>query len=65
MLANLGNVVNSLYVFSLPIGPIWFLHLFNLACTLLMLAWHLRFAGRWGAARGVAATVEDRLAVLV
>ena len=46
VLATVGNVINSLYVFSLPLGPIWFLHLFNLACTLLMLAWHLRYAGR-------------------
>lgn len=46
VLATIGNIVNSLYVFSLPIGPVWFLHAFNLGCTLLMLAWHLRFAGR-------------------
>ncbi len=46
VLATTGNVVNSLYVFSLPVGPIWCLHLFNLGCTLLMLAWHLRYAGR-------------------
>jgi hypothetical protein len=46
VLATTGNVVNSLYVFSLPVGPIWCLHLFNLSCTLLMLAWHLRYAGR-------------------
>jgi hypothetical protein len=46
VLANFGNLVNSLYVFSLPVGPIWALHLFNLGCTLFMLVWHLRFAGR-------------------
>ncbi len=45
VLANVGNAINSVYVFSLPVGPIWFLHAFNLACTLLMLAWHLRYAG--------------------
>ena len=44
VLANVGNAINSVYVFSLPVGPIWFLHAFNLACTLLMLAWHLRYA---------------------
>lgn len=44
VLATVGNLVNSVYVFSLPVGPIWFLHGFNLACTLLMLAWHLRYA---------------------
>lgn len=46
VLANVGNAVNSLYVFSLPVGPIWFLHVFNLACTMLMLGWHLRYAGQ-------------------
>jgi hypothetical protein len=46
VLANVGNVVNSVYVFSLPFGPIWVLHLFNLGCTLVMLVWHLRYAGR-------------------
>lgn len=46
VLATVGNLVNSVYVVSLPVGPIWFLHLFNLGCTLLMLAWHLRYAGR-------------------
>jgi hypothetical protein len=50
-LANVGNAVNSFYVFSLPVGPIWFLHLFNLACTLLMLVWHVRYvAGPTGSA---------------
>lgn len=48
VLATVGNVINCLYVFSLPVGPIWFLHLFNLGCTVLMLAWHLRYAGRTG-----------------
>lgn len=47
VLATAGNVINSLYVFSLPLGPIWFLHLFNLGCTLIMLAWHVQYAGRW------------------
>jgi hypothetical protein len=46
VLANVGNATNSLYVFSLPVGPVWFLHGFNLGCTLLMLVWHLRYAGR-------------------
>jgi hypothetical protein len=46
VLANVGNAINSVYVFSLPVGPIWFLHAFNLSCTLLMLAWHVRYAGR-------------------
>jgi hypothetical protein len=43
-LANVGNVVHSFYVFSLPIGPIWALHSFYLVSTGLMLFWYLRYA---------------------
>jgi hypothetical protein len=42
-LANAGNLIHSVYVFSLPMGPIWILHGFHLTTTGLMLAWYLRF----------------------
>lgn len=45
-LANLGNAVHSVYVFSLPPGPIWALHTFYLFSSGLMLAWYLRFVVR-------------------
>jgi hypothetical protein len=45
VLANLGNVVHSVYVFHLPIGPIWVLHGFYLVSSALMLFWYVRFAG--------------------
>lgn len=45
-LANLGNVVHSVYVFSLPAGPIWALHTFYLVSSGLMLAWYLRYGMR-------------------
>jgi hypothetical protein len=38
VLANLGNAVYSIYVFSLPPGPIWALHSFYLVSSLAMLA---------------------------
>lgn len=41
-LANLGNVVHSVYVFSLPIGPIWVLHSFYLLTSAFMLVMYLR-----------------------
>jgi hypothetical protein len=44
VLATIGNALYSVYVFSLPIGPIWFLHLFYVITTLLMLVWHVRHA---------------------
>ena len=42
VLANVGNAVYTVYVFSLPLGPIWFLHTFYVLSTALMLVWHLR-----------------------
>ena len=47
LLANVGNVVHSVYVFSLPAGPIWLLHAFYLVTTALMLVWYLRYEWRW------------------
>jgi uncharacterized protein with PQ loop repeat len=42
-LANVGNLVHSLYVFSLPAGPIWLLHSFYLVTTAMMLSWYVRY----------------------
>ncbi len=46
LLGNIGNVIYSLYVFHLPLGPVWFLHGFNLLTTGLMLAWYLKYEVR-------------------
>ena len=46
VMANVGNAVHSVYVFSLPVGPIWFLHSFYVGSTALMLVWHRLFTGR-------------------
>ena len=43
-LANVGNLVHSIYVFSLPVGPIWALHSFYLVSTALMLFWYVRYS---------------------
>ena len=43
LLTNAGNAIHSLYVFSLPVGPIWALHAFHMISTALMLVWYLRF----------------------
>ena len=42
-LINAANGVHSLYVFSLPVGPIWLLHGFYLVASALMLVMFLRF----------------------
>ncbi|MEP6478157.1 MAG: hypothetical protein ABJB03_02105 [Rhodoglobus sp.] len=46
LLTNVGNAVYSLYVFSLPVGPIWALHSFYLVTSALMIVWYLRFTRR-------------------
>jgi uncharacterized protein with PQ loop repeat len=38
VLANVGNAIYSVYVFSLPAGPIWALHTFYLVSSFAMLA---------------------------
>jgi hypothetical protein len=43
-LSNLGNVLNSIYIFTLPVGPVWALHSFHLVTTGLMLVWYVRYA---------------------
>lgn len=43
-LANCGNGLYSVYVFSLPFGPVWALHGFHLSSTALMLYWYVRHA---------------------
>jgi hypothetical protein len=45
-LSNLGNVLNSIYIFTLPVGPIWALHSFHVVTTGLMLAWYVRYGSR-------------------
>lgn len=46
VLANVGNAIYSVYVFQLPLGPIWFLHAFYVLTSGLMLFWNRRFAPR-------------------
>jgi uncharacterized protein with PQ loop repeat len=46
VLANLGNAVHAIYVYSLPPGPIWVLHSFYLSSTAFMLIWYVRYAVR-------------------
>jgi uncharacterized protein with PQ loop repeat len=43
VLSNIGNLIHSVYVFSLPAGPVWVLHSFYLISTGLMLVWYVRY----------------------
>ncbi len=51
ILSNVANAVHSIYVFNLPAGPIWALHVAYILASALMLAWWLRYRddGRSGA----------------
>jgi hypothetical protein len=60
-LANVGNLLQWLYVSSLPFGPIWFLHGFHTGTTALMLVWYLRYAARCVSLPCLARTVGTRL----
>lgn len=42
-MCNLGNLFYWFYVFSLPFGPIWFLHGFYTIATLSMLYMYLHY----------------------
>ena len=59
-LSNVGNVIHSVYVYSLPPGPIWVLHSFYLVTTALMLLWYLRYE-LWGS-RSIAEAAARALA---
>ncbi len=48
IMSNLGNIIYSLYIFQLPPGPVWFLHIYNLVTTGLMLVWYVKFEGMLG-----------------
>ncbi len=58
LIANVGNGVHSIYVFSLPFGPIWFLHTFYLLSTAVMLVWYRRYATREATTRPTSKTVD-------
>lgn len=59
-MSNLGNAVYSVYVFSLPIGPIWFLHSFYIVASVLMLVWFIRYRHHDGAASPITETESAR-----
>ncbi|WP_168625760.1 MULTISPECIES: hypothetical protein [unclassified Cryobacterium] len=58
-MTNVANLVHSVYVFSLPLGPIWLLHGFYVTASVLMLAWFVRFR----ASAPAPASTPDRVAV--
>ena len=56
---NAANAVYSLYVFSLPPGPVWALHAFYVVSTATMLVWFLRYGMRTSTHRSA-----DRMDIL-
>ena len=63
LLANAGNAIHSVYVFSLPPGPLWALHSFYLTTTAAMLVWYFRYADRTASNDTVAAPVSRAVPV--
>ena len=59
VLANVGNLVHTLYVAQLPAGPIWALHTFYVVTSGLMLIWHLHYAGAASRSDGIPATTRS------
>ena len=57
-LSNIGNVIHSIYIYSLPAGPIWILHSFYLITTGLMLLWYLRYERRVSSRTAEAALIK-------
>lgn len=55
IIINIANVVYSLYVFTLPFGPIWGLHTFYVISCAIMLALCLRQRRRSGRSEPAAA----------
>jgi len=53
VLNAVGNVVHTVYVLSLPAGPIWVLHGVYVVTTGQMLAWKLRHPVSQGSRDGV------------
>ena len=48
-LSNVGNLIYWLYLFTLPVGPVWFLHGFKTLVAGLMLFGYLHYQGRGSA----------------
>jgi uncharacterized protein with PQ loop repeat len=58
VLSNVGNLIYAVYVFNLPPGPIWAMHMFYLTATGLMLFWYLRH--RTGRSHGMQSSTVAR-----
>ncbi|ADX73843.1 hypothetical protein FJ661_06355 [Pseudarthrobacter phenanthrenivorans] len=52
VLSNVANAIHCIYVFNLPAGPIWALHLAYVLASALMLAWWLRYRNADSRSRG-------------
>jgi uncharacterized protein with PQ loop repeat len=62
LLANVGNLIHSVYVFNLPAGPVWVLHTFYLVSTGLMLIWYTRYVLRRNLRAAAEGSAHDLIA---
>jgi hypothetical protein len=70
-LTNVGNGFHAVYVFSMPVGPIWALHSFYMLSSALMLFWYLRYevskrrCGSAGAKEPAVRDLDRRYSLLI
>jgi len=43
VMINIANAIHWIYIFAIPLGPIWVLHGFYTISSVLMLFWYLRY----------------------
>ena len=60
LMTNVGNGIHTVYVASLPVGPVWLLHSFHVGVAATMLVWHLRYVDGEAEPSGVHATPGAR-----
>ncbi len=58
ILNNVGNLLNWIYILSLPFGPIYFLHMFYTITTLFMLGWYQLYRSRPDVAARISQTIQ-------
>jgi len=61
LMTGAGNAVHTVYIASLPPGPVWLLHCMYSGVTAFMLAEHVRWAPHPIAGSGLESPVAHRL----
>jgi hypothetical protein len=60
-MTNIGNAVHTVYIASLPPGPVWLLHCMYSGVAAFMFAAHVRWAPNWTVVPGSSPPMTQRL----